>query len=826
MSKSVKVFWRIFFGSLGGAILFLLLCNWGVFGKMPSIEAIQNPTASLSSQVYAQDGSLMGKYFLEDRVNVDFKDISTNVINALVATEDERFYNHSGIDSRAIARAIKGMGKDGGASTITMQTAKNLFTDNWTTHNFLLRGIQKIKESIIAVKLEKNFTKDEILALYLNSVEYSEHVYGIRNAAKTFYQKEPDRLSLDEAAMLVGMVNAPYLYNPRRNPKSAVDRRNIVLDQMKRNGYLEQQKCDSLKSLPINMSRYKKLDETTGLGPYFRMILSEELKKWCEIHTKVNGEKYNVFEDGLKIYTTINPRMQIYAEEAVAKHVSFMQKLLNQQQNIKDGSVWNGYENVVEAGIKHSERWASAKSSGLSDSEIRKQFDKKVRMKVFAWNNRREIDTLMSPYDSVKYCKQMLQTAFMAMDPISGEVRAWVGGIDFKTFKYDHVNYNTKRQVGSTIKPLLYSLAIEQAGLTPTSTVQDQQQFFGSYGKVPNTSRTCSGASLSMADALAKSKNCATAYILKQLDPTGNNSAKMFVDFLNNKCGLQTKIKPNPSIALGACEISMFEMMQAYTMLPGRGFNVKPLFINRIEDRNGNILENFNPQRREVISEITSYHVINMMKGVVDFGTAKSLKSSFNVSGDIAGKTGTTNSNTDSWFIGYTPQLLAGTWVGCDDQFIHFNKDDKNGQGGRAALPIWGYFYEKVSHDPNIMGIDAATTFAKPEVQNNLTYTDKPIGFTTTPGEVEEETDEVYKKGYDVPLPIKEKTDIPIESVNPYENSEEPKTDIPSNKEETVPANPKKNEDELPSATPKAVINLLQNPTKNKKPKAVLPSTP
>lgn len=828
MSRPVKIFWSVFLWGLGGFILFLFFCNWGVFGKMPSIDDIQNPTASLSSQVYAQDGSMMGKYYLEDRVNVDYKDISANIINALIATEDERFYKHSGIDLRAIGRAVRGLGRDGGASTITMQTAKNLFTENWATKNFLLRAIQKVKESIIAVKLEKNFTKDEIVALYLNSVEYSDHVYGIRNAAKTFFQKEPDRVTVEEAALLVGMVNAPSLYNPRRNPKNALERRNIVLDQMKRNGYLTEKKTDSLKVLPIDLSRYKKLDETNGLAPYFRMILGEELKKWCDEHKKINGDEYNLYKDGLKIYTTINPRMQLYAEEAVAKHMSYMQKLLNQQQNIKDRTVWKGYENVIEAAIKHSERWASCKRDGMSDSEARKTFNQRVPMRIFSWNSKREKDTIMTPYDSVMYCKQMLQAAFMAMDPVSGEVRAWVGGIDFKTFKYDHANINTKRQVGSTMKPLLYSLAIEQSGLTPNSIVQDVQQHFGVYGSVPATSKSCSGGSITMADALAKSRNCATAYILKQLDYTGNNSAKMFVDFLNNKCGLQTKIQPNPSIALGACEISLYEMLQAYSMLPGRGFNVKPIFITRIEDRNGNTLQTFTPLRREVISDLTSYHVINMMKGVVDFGTAKNLKLSYNISGDVAGKTGTTNENTDAWFMGYTPQVLAGAWVGCDDQFIHFSKDNWDGQGARAAMPIWAYFYEKVSHDPNIVGIDPNATFNKPEVQANDVSYDRIMGITPTQGAVLEDAGNGTAQDYGVPNRFNENSDVGAESN--FDLNQPKDNAVPS----VQPKEPAKTDEENPYGEPavppqkpkddKKNPESIKNPAdKNKQPKATLP---
>jgi len=353
VSKPVKIFWRLVLISFGAGILLILLANWGVFGKMPSIEDLENPSASLASEVIADDGTLMGKYYLEDRTNVEFKDISVNVVHALVATEDERFYEHSGIDAFGLARAILKLGRDGGASTITQQLAKNLFTDY--SRNPVKRIIQKIKESIIAIKLERNFTKDEIITLYLNTVPFSDNVYGIRNAAKTFFQKEPDRLKVEEAAVMIGMVNAPTLYNPRRNPKLALDRRNIVLDQMKRNNFLTPAETDDLKRKTIVIN-FKKLDETAGLAPYFRMVLGEEMKKWCKAHTKANGDNYDLYRDGLKIYTTVNPRMQLYAEEAVGKHMSYMQKILNSQSNIRNGSVWKDHENVLEAAMKASER--------------------------------------------------------------------------------------------------------------------------------------------------------------------------------------------------------------------------------------------------------------------------------------------------------------------------------------------------------------------------------------------------------------------------------------------------------------------------------------
>lgn len=718
MRKSVRIFWRIFFGAFAAIILFLLMLNWGWIGDMPSIEDIENPSASQASQVYADDGTPMGKYYIEDRVNVSNKDISKYVINALVATEDKRFYEHSGIDGFSLMRAFLYLGSEGGASTITMQTAKNLFTENWSTKNILLRSIQKLKEGIIAIKLERTFTKDEILTLYLNTVAFGDNVYGIRNASNTFFQKEPDRLSVEEAAVLIGMINGPGIYNPRTNPRRALERRNLVLNRMVAKNYLTAAEAETLKRKPINL-HYLKLNEKNGLGPYFRMILGEDMKRWCKEHKKSNGDAYNLYRDGLRIYTTINPRMQTYAEEAMARHLTFMQKLLNNQENIKKGTVWKGYENVLEAAAKQSDRWHNLKKDGMSDEDIRKTFDQKIPMHIFAWNSTRGKDTVMTPYDSIKYHRQMLQAGFMVMNPLDGQVKAWVGGIDFKTYKYDHVNINTKRQVGSTMKPLLYSLAIEEGGFTPNTIVYDNQQSFGGYGMVPATSRTCTGQPMPMAMALAKSRNCATAYVLKQLDNGGNNGARKLIDFLR-KCNFTAPIPAYPSIGIGSVELSLYEMMQAYSMFPGRGFNAKPMYITRIEDRNGNVLATFTPRRKEVINDKTAYSLIRMMQGVVQFGTGAGIWQ-YDLPGDmeIAGKTGTTNDNSDAWFIGYTPQLLAGGWVGCDDRFIRFNTESKNGEGGRAAMPIWAYFMKKAAADANC-GIDTKMTFVKPDNMSDI----------------------------------------------------------------------------------------------------------
>ncbi|MES2332209.1 MAG: transglycosylase domain-containing protein [Bacteroidota bacterium] len=770
MTKSVKIFWRIFFGGFAVVILLLLMINWGWIGDMPSIDDIENPSAMQGSQVLADDGTLMGKYYIEDRVNVLNKDISKHVINALVATEDKRFYDHSGIDGYSLMRAVFFLGTEGGASTITMQTAKNLFTENWSTKNIFLRSIQKLKEGIIAIKLEKHFTKEEILTLYLNTIEFGDNVFGIRNASNTFFQKEPDRLNVEEAAVLVGMINAPGIYNPRTNPKRSLERRNLVLNRMVAKDFLTQAEADVLKRKPIE-THYKKLNENNGLGPYFRMILGEDMKKWCKEHKKNNGDNYNLYRDGLKIYTTISPRQQEYAEAAVSKHMAYMQKLLDMQENIKKGTVWKGYENVLESAARQSERWKNLKKDGMSDEDIRKTFDQKTQMHIFAWNTKRGKDTIMTPFDSIKYHRQMLQASFMVMSPLDGQVKAWVGGIDFKTFKFDHANFNTKRQVGSTMKPLLYSLAIEEAGFTPNTTVYDMQQSFGGFGMVPATSKTCTGAAMPMSEALAKSRNCATAYVLKQLDNGGNNGAKRLIDFLR-KCDFRSTIPAYPSIGIGACELSLIEMMQGYSMFPGQGFNAKPMYITRIEDRNGNVLATFTPLRKEVISSQTAYSVVKMMEGVLKFGTGAGIWQYNPPFAEMAGKTGTTNDNSDAWFMGYTPQLLAGGWVGCDDRFIHFNTASKNGEGGRAAMPIWAYFMAKAAADPNC-GVDSKLAFVKPESMPEITIDES--GSVPT-GEGAEQGN--GKEGdYTVPKDIKLE-DIGAESERPVDENEPAKPPV------------------------------------------------
>lgn len=713
MKKTVRIFWRIFLIGFGALVLLILLANFGVFGKMPSLQELENPSISQASEVIANDGTLMGRYYTErgNRSIVKYRDISPNVINALVATEDERFYDHSGIDTKSTLRAIFTLGSQGGGSTITQQLAKALLGQG--SKNLVNRSVEKIKEWIIAVKLERNFTKEEIITLYLNAVPFGDNVYGIRNAARTFFQKEPDRLSVEEAAVLIGMLKGNYLYNPRRNYVAAFDRRNVVLGQMVVNGKLSPAEASKLKTQPIKLN-YKKLDENTGYAPYFREVLRDEVRSALKGLEKPDGGTYDIYKDGLKIYTTINPRMQEYAEEAVAAHMPSLQKALVAQAKIKNGSVWKEHENVLQEAMKQSDRWKNLADDGLSDKEIKATFFKKIPMKIFAWNSNREKDTTMTPYDSIKYHRQMLQTAFMVVDPLTGEVKAWVGGINFKTYKYDHANIKTKRQVGSSIKPLLYTEAMEENGFTPETEVQDVQQDFGNKQLVPATSKTCTGRTMSMASALAWSKNCATAFIMKQVGP------KRFVDFLG-KLNIPTKIDPYPSIALGAVDLSLFEMIWGYTIFAGRGFSTKPYFISRIEDRNGNVIKRFDysVNRKEAVSEITAYRMARMMQGTVDIGTAAGLRNRLGAA-EMGGKTGTTNDNADAWFMGYTPQLLGGVWIGCDDRFIRI--ENGLGFGGQAARPIWEKFFQKVYADKTL-GIEKEARFVQPaDMENQLNY--------------------------------------------------------------------------------------------------------
>jgi penicillin-binding protein 1A len=724
MTRSVKIFWKIFLIGFLVVVLLFTLISFGLFGEMPSLAQLENPSITLASEVYGDDGTMLGKYYKEkgNRSFVQYKDISKHVVDALVATEDERFYDHSGIDGRSLARAIFYLGKEGGGSTITQQLALNMFDER--AENRIARLVQKLKENIIAVKLERNFTKQEILALYLNTVSFSDNVYGIRNAARTFFSKEPDRLNVEEAAVLIGMLKATGTYNPRTNYKASFERRNTVIDQMARNNYLTEAKAIELKKQPIRLN-YKKLNENNGIAPYFLDVIREDLKKWCSEHKKADGDSYDLYEDGLHVYTSINPRMQLYAEEAVAKHLPVLQRVLAAQRSLRTDAVWKGHENILENYMRNSDRWRNLKTEGLSDDQIRKSFRQKVRMKVFAWNTRREKDTIMTPLDSIKYHREMLQTAFMVTDPMSGQVKAWVGGVDFKNYKYDHVNLKTKRQVGSSIKPFLYALAIEEYGFTPETMCEATQQYFPGSGYVPAKPNPKVSGVRTMATGLAYSINEVAAYIIKQTTP------KRFAEFLH-QINIPTKVPPYPSISLGTCELSLYEMMWGYSMFPTGGFSIKPVYITRIEDKNGNVLARFDTERKEVISQASAYTMARMMQGPVDFGTAAGLRGRLGVA-EMGGKTGTTNDNSDAWFFGFTPQLLAGVWIGCDDRFIRL--ESGLGYGGAAARPIWEYFFAKAFGDKTL-GLDRQAKFVQPENMRSQQYYDyyNIIDHTPPPG--------------------------------------------------------------------------------------------
>ena len=792
MKRNVKIFWTIFLSGFGVFILVVLLAMFGVFGQMPSLKELENPSILQSSEVYADDGTLMGKYYRErgNRSNVEYRDISRHVINALIATEDERFYDHSGIDFQATLRAIILLGKEGGGSTITQQLAKALLVHERSSK--ANRILQKIKEYIIAIRLERNFTKEEIIALYLNAVPYGDNVYGIRNASRTFFQVEPDRLKPEEAAVLIGMLKGNYLYNPRVNPVASRDRRNVVLGQMEKEGFIDPATVSKLKPQPIKL-RYRKLDQNTGYAPYFREILRDEIRSVLKGLEKPDGEPYDIYDDGLRVYTTINPRMQEYAEEAVAQQMPILQKALNAQRNIRTGSVWKGYENVLESAMKNSDRWKSLKEEGWEEEDIKKSFKQKVPMKVFAWNKNREKDTVMTPYDSIKYHRQMLQTGFMVMDPMTGEVKAWVGGVDFKTYKYDHVNLKTKRQVGSSIKPLLYAQAMEERGFTPETMVLDQQQDFGGGRLVPATTKTCKGGAITMASALAWSKNCATAYIMKQVGPA------QFSNFLE-RLNIPTKVDPHPSIALGSCDLSLFEMMWGYTIFPSMGFTTKPYFITRIEDRNGNVLKRFDlgDNRKEAISEVTAYRMVKMMEGTVTKGTAAGLMQRLGAT-EMGGKTGTTNDNADAWFMGYTPQLLAGTWIGCDDRFIRI--ESGLGYGGQAARPIWESFFRKVYADKRL-GIQKSAVFEKPaDLTNEMLNAD--VG--------------IYIE--DEPLPGAEGEDVGAGSADDYGRFDTSGEYIGPESKQVEEDDPKKDRNKKDTGSKAPKIGEMNNPETNKEEK-------
>lgn len=689
-----KILWKGYGVLVLSVILFFTLTSCGLFGKLPDIQELENPKANLASEIYSSDGVMIGKYYIDNRTNIEFKDLPENLVQALIATEDERFYSHSGIDLIATMRAIVRLGKDGGGSTITQQLAKNMF-NNVGRKNILKRVLEKAQEYIISIQLEKRYTKEEIIAMYFNTVDFVNHAVGIHSAAHVYFGKKPKDLTVAESAVLVGMLKAPSAYNPVRNPNDSKRRRNTVLGQMVKNTYLTQLQFDELKDKPIELN-FTPISHVEGLAPYFRDVLAQELKKWFRENPKQDGTTYDLYKDGLKIYTTIDSRMQQYAEESVKEHLSGYQKLFSNQYK-GSGVFEKGLgKDRLQLAKKGSERYRRLNAADFSEKEIDEDFNTKRKMKVFSWKG--EIDTIMTPLDSIKYHMMFLQTGFMAMDPENGHIKAWVGGINFQYFKFDHVNINTKRQVGSTYKPVLYALAIDN-GWSPCITVPAGTVTIG------NWTVTGAGGYKTLRNCLATSDNGCAAYLVQNL------GAAAMVD-MGERMGVQTKLPPYPAISLGAGDISLFEMMSVYSCFPSGGIRTEPLMLTRIEDKNGNLIKGFVTKRIEAFGNNTAYKMIELMKGVIEpGGTGNRLKRNYQLGNLLmAGKTGTTNKNVDAWFMGYTPNLVAGVWVGNDEQFLRFRSTNL-GQGAAAALPIWGNFFQKVVKDPKFKYIEDAKFF-------------------------------------------------------------------------------------------------------------------
>ncbi len=706
VNRIIRFLWLSFFGGLIFIGLLFTAISIGWLGFMPSFEELENPKSNLASEIYSADQVLIGKYFIENRSNVHFDELSPNLVQALVATEDARFYEHSGIDLRALFRVFKGVitgNRAGGGSTITQQLAKNLFPRGKVSKLGVV--VQKLKEWVIATKLEYNYTKEEIMAMYLNTVTFGANTYGIKTASKTFFGKLPLELNRQEASMLIGLLKAPSYYNPKRNHDRAMIRRSVVLSQQMRYGFISQHEYDSLKVMPLDMSKYHKVDHKDGLAPYFREYLRTLMKKWCASHYKADGKKYNLYRDGLKIYTTINSKMQRYAEEAVREHLgkdlqpTFYKHWANKKRypNAPFFRITKKEKNkIILNAVKRSNRYYRLNKEGLSQDSIMKVFNQPVEMSVFSWNG--DIDTIMKPIDSVLYYKYFLQVGMMSVEPSTGFVRAYVGGIDFHHFQYDHVTKG-KRQVGSTFKPFVYASAMQEKGYTPCYKVPNVPVTFKMPAGQPdytpkNADDDREGEMVTLKWALANSVNYISAFLIKKVKP-----AKVIS--LARNMGVTSDIEPVPSICLGTPSISVYEMVGATATYPNGGVYQKPIFITRIEDKNGNVLETFKSTPKDALDERTSYLMLSLMKGVVESGTGVRLRLKYKFTNPIAGKTGTTDNNSDGWFMGLTPDLVSGVWVGAEDRSVHF-RSTHYGQGANMALPIWAIYMKKIYADSTL----------------------------------------------------------------------------------------------------------------------------
>ena len=704
--KYTKWIWRLFFGGITFILLLFLLASFGAFGELPTFEEIENPKNNLATQVISIDNQTIGSYFKENRSPIKYKDLPENLINALISTEDIRFYEHSGIDIRGTIRAFAFLGRRGGASTITQQLAKQLFHGEGSK-NLPQRIIQKVKEYVISIRLERQYTKQEIITMYLNKYDFLNQGVGIRSASRIYFGVEPRDLTQEQTAMLIGMLKNSSLYNPLKREKLVQQRRNVVLSQMNKYDFITQKVKDSLQNLPLSLDVHKE-DTSYGVATYFREYLRRFLRGWVKDNPKPDGTKYDIFRDGLKVYVTLDSRMQKYAEEAMQEHMSNLQHVFFKQQKLNRTAPFydltkKEIKRTMESAMKRSNRWKRMKKAGVSEKDIHTSFETKTEMKIFSWKS--EIDTIMSPLDSIRYYKHFMHAGLLSVEPQTGHVKAWVGGINYKHFQYDHVKQGS-RQVGSTFKPFVYATAINQLQLSPCEELPNTPYTIpkGKYGLpedwTPKNSNGKYGGMKTLKNALANSVNVITAQLIDKATPKN-------VVRLAKNLGVKSEIPEVPSIALGSVDLTLYEMVGAYSTFANKGMYVEPMMILRIEDKNGTVLADFTPKTKEVLNEESAYTVLNLLEGVTTAGSGQRLRSSagsypdsivsgypYKFKNPIAGKTGTTQNQSDGWFMGVVPNLSTGVWVGADDRATHF-VDIGRGQGASMALPIWGLFMKK-----------------------------------------------------------------------------------------------------------------------------------
>ncbi len=729
--KYKRLFWALFATPVVLVFLLFFTISIGWWGFMPSFEELENPRSNLASEIYSADGELLGTFYIHNRSNIQYEDLSPHLVNALLATEDIRFRYHSGVDIRSIFRVlfrniIGGQRSAGGGSTLSQQLAKNLFPrqQNLSTAQIV---IIKFKEWVTAARLERNYTKDEIIAMYLNTVDFGSHAFGIKSAAKTYFNTEPDGLQKEEAAVLVGQLKAPSWYHPVRNPERALSRRQVVLTQMARYEYITREELDSLRNIPLDMSQFQVQDHHTGIATYLREYLRTELREWGRSRTKPDGSHYDIYRDGLRIYTTIDSRMQQYAEEAVKEHMAnYLQPEFYRH--------WRGYTNApydtdltneqVESNIRNSvrrsDRFHNMRAQGYSDEEILASFEEPLPMQVFSWEG--SVDTVMTPMDSIWHHKHFLNAGMMSVEPHTGNVKAYVGGNDFRHFKFDHVT-GSRRQVGSVFKPFLYTLAMQEGEFGPCTQVPNTPVTFelwdGTLWTPKNSSDDREGEMVALQWALANSVNYVSAYLMRRYSPEA-------LVRLVRRMGVQSPMDAVPAISLGTPDLSVYEIVGAMSSYANKGVYIEPTFVTHIEDQSGNLIEAFVPDRQEAMNEETAWLMLELMKGVVSEGTGRRLNFRYGFDHPIAGKTGTTQSNSDGWFVGITPDLVSGVWVGGEDRGIRF-RDLSLGQGANTALPVWAKFMTRVYEDDslNISMDDFEMPLQPPDIETDCSKTEQ-----------------------------------------------------------------------------------------------------